>query len=430
MSFPSPFEVARLTGNNLNAAFAKKRDESSIEKILKPILDTQDPELIQNSIGQIISKVSPERQGPALQYLQYVAGNIENKQKLAREQAALDRQRKAALQAGVSPDLPANLQAEQLKANAKNQRIAAANSPFMMGNQGVTQPQESLQFPGISAPPQAQPPQNVDPFAGFTDAQLIQRAGHPDREVSEPAKEALKQRQEDKKITSQRDTELFKSDLGRANQLLEKANQISEQIPQKDTALKLMDDALANKDLSFFTGDNLAEITGIERFRSKEGAIFKLAGKEYFLGNIGRAGARPNQWIEQQISDMMSKIGRSNAANLSVNRALRNELDLDRERVRATNEIADQLRKEGQTSMGDLGARLNEHMQKYATEKQNELFNDLRAIKAIDDKKAQRYHKVKKGTPISPVMAQSLLLQFNNDPDKAAEEATKLGYQF
>ena len=71
----------------------------------------------------------------------------------------------------------------------------------------------------------------------------------------------------------------------------------------------MMNDAIASKNLGFWSSDNLAEITGVEAFRSPEGAIFKTASKEYFLGNISRAGARPNQWIEQQISDMMAKIG-------------------------------------------------------------------------------------------------------------------------
>ena len=156
----------------------------------------------------------------------------------------------------------------------------------------------------------------------------------------------------------------------------------------------------------------------------------KTAGKEYFLGNIARAGARPNQWIEQQISDMMAKIGRTPEANFSVLRALENELDLDEARVRITNEISDQLRANGDLSQGKLGSLVSKELSSYAEKKQDILFNDLRAIKAIAEKSSQKFRKVEKGTKVSDFMAQALLKQFGNDPKKAADEAKKLGYEF
>lgn len=434
MSSPSAFEIGRNIGNNLGSSFARVKDENAIERILSDAMGTGDPEILQNSIGKILSQVSPERQGLAVQHLQNAYANVEKKL----EQNRLETQGKdAAQQAGYTYGAPPQVAAQQVKDKAKGGRLAQ----YGLGQEGGQPGQPGQMQPALAGnpaqPAASQPPQGApngqvpgSVFRRLSDDQLVVASGAPDREVSEPAKSELKRREEERKINQKRDSDVFKSDLSRSSKVLERADQIAEQIPQKRTAVNLMKDAVANSNLSYFSPDNLAEITGIEGFRSPEGAIFKTAGKEYFLGNIARAGARPNQWIEQQIADMMAKIGRSPEANFSVLRALENELDLDEARVRITNEISDRLRAEGDYSQGKLGSLVNKELSQYAEQKQDILFNDLRAIKAIAEKTPQKFRKVDKGTQVSDFMAQALLNQFGNDPKKAAEEAKKLGYEF
>ncbi len=437
MTTPSPFMVARDIGNNLGSAFKRVQDENAIEGILSQAMNTGNPEVIQSSIGKILSQVSPERQGAALQYLQGTFANIQKKKE---QEQQFKREKDAGLVPGINPTAQAKIYGEQAKSGRLAQYGLGGQQPQpgQMGQQAPSQynlPNAQNGTPttlqgGVNPTAQAQQqaPQSV--FKRLTDDQLVVASGAPDKEVSEPAKSELKRRVEERKIDQKKQSDVFKSDLARSDKVKERADQIAEQIPQKRTALNLMKDAVANRNLSFFSPDNLAELTGIEGLRSPEGAIFKTAGKEYFLGNIARAGARPNQWIEQQISDMMAKIGRSPEANFSVFRALENELDLDEERIRLTAEISDRLTKEGDLSQGKLGSILNKELSQYAEKKQDILFNDLRAIKAIAEKEPQRFRKVEKGTKVSDFIAQALLQQFNNDPKKAAEEAKKLGYEF
>lgn len=429
MSLPLPFVVAKGIGDNLASGMRQTRDENAIEKILSQAMSSGDPSVVQNSIGQILSQVSPDRQGPALQYLQNTFSNLQKKQE---QQSQHKREQDAGLVPGINP----TAQAAIYKEKAKGQRLQQyglngdpnAPSDQPTAGEGVS--------PYLNGEPSGQPNQQPKPqgiqsvFKKMTDDQLVLASGSPDREVSEPAKQELKGRQENRKIDQKKNSDVFKSDLARSDKVKERADAIAEQLPQKKSAVNLMKDAVANRNLGFFSPDNLAEMTGIEGLRSSEGAIFKTAGKEYFLGNIARAGARPNQWIEQQISDMMAKIGRSPEANFSVLRALENELDLDEARVRLTAEISDRLTGEGDLSQGKLGNLLNKELTQYAEKKQDILFNDLRAIKAIAEKNPQKFRKVEKGTPVSDYMAQALLQQFNNDPAKAAEEAKKLGYEF
>ena len=426
MGVPLPFQVARETSNTFNNSYKNVRDTNAIENILAESMQSGDPAQLQQSIGKILSQVSPERQQSAIQYLEGAYKNVQ-----ARQQQEL--QQKSAKQAGYTYGAPPQVQAQQVKDANKGKRLEQYGLGGNVSSNGQSDPSQ----PPSNVPnqlPNGQDTQPTKPGQNFLKKldkdQLKLLTGHPDKEVSEPAKAELKSiDEEENRLHKQKDI-VFKSDLGRAEKVLERADAIAEQIPQKRTSVNLMKDAVANRNLGFFSPDNLAEITGIEGFRSQEGSIFKTAGKEYFLGNIARAGARPNQWIEQQISDMMAKVGRSPEANFSVLRALENELDLDEARVKITNDISDRLKKEGDLSQGKLGKLVNEELSQYADKKQDILFNDLRAIKAIAEKAPQKFRKVEKGTKVSDFMAQALLQMFNNDPDKAANEAKKLGYDF
>lgn len=241
-----------------------------------------------------------------------------------------------------------------------------------------------------------------------------------------------RRRQDESKASLNEKKELDKikrhNDL--SSEVISNVNKLAESIPQRKSALELSKNAILNKDLSFWTKDNLAEITGVEGLRSPEGAIFKTAGKEYFLGSIQRAGARPNQWVEQQISDMLTKVGRSTEANLSVTRALENELDLDTARVEITNRLANELEDKLGYVPRDLGERVQKELSAFAEDKQKELYNDLRAYAGIGEKKILSFGKVKEGTPVSKTVAKALLIKNKNDPKKAAQEAKELGYAF
>lgn len=112
MTSPSPFAVAQAASNNLGRAFDRVKDENAIERILSDAMGTGDPEVLQNSIGKILSQVSPERQGAAVQYLQNSFANIKQKQELAKKEAE---GRKAAEEGGYTYGAPSAVQAQQVK---------------------------------------------------------------------------------------------------------------------------------------------------------------------------------------------------------------------------------------------------------------------------------------------------------------------------
>ena len=390
---PSAFQIGQGIGQATGKALYQAQDQFNIDNILAEAMKTEDPAMLQQSIGKILSQVSPERQGLAAQFIQGRIADIDNKKNLQKQFESANRY-------GYDPFAPPAVQAAQIKENAKTKRLEEF---YNKTSQDGTQ--QSFDWNNL----------NRD--------QLISLTGSPDKEISEPAKAQLKRLDKKEGLDLKKEELQFKQDRKIEDDLLKKTNAIAERIPLRQSSLDQMSTALTSRDLGFFSLDNLAEMTGIEGLRTPEGALFKTAGKEYFLGNIARAGARPNMWVEKQILDMLSKIGRSTAANLTVTRALQNELDLDKERVRYTNEHINEPDKRL------LESKINDHMMKFAEDSQIILNNDLRAIKSIDESKPQKFMKVPKGTKVSEVVAQSLLRTYNNDPEKAAAEAKKLGYE-
>lgn len=418
---PTAFEISQSMSNTFGNLKKKRRDVSAIDEILTQANQSGDPEDLNNAMNQILSRVSPERQQAALSVLEKRYKEIQSRLEGPKKESAYS-------EAGLDPSiryLDPKAQAQIIK--GKQSQQAYNNIVGQSSNKNMPA-QESGQ---IQASFQQEPSQAVSSKSGISalnDDQLVALTGVSG--YSEPAKQELKRRQEDRTIEHKKSETKASRDTDISKKVLEKADVVAEGIPQKQTALRLMNDAVSRKDLSFWSGDNLAAVTGLTAFESPEGALFKTASKEYFLGNISRAGARPNQWIEKQILEMLPKIGRSTEANLSVTRALENELDLDQERVRVTSKISEDLEKKLGYVPRDLGVRVNEELKIYADKKQNELFNDLRAIKSIAEKKQQKLSKVSEGTPVSKFVAKSLLLKNNNDWKKAEEEAKSLGYTF
>lgn len=173
-----------------------------------------------------------------------------------------------------------------------------------------------------------------------------------------------------------------KREFERAKPILARADERAEGITQKESALSLMEDAVREGNLGFFSPDNVAEITGIEGLRTPKGAQFISSGKEYFLGSLKRAGTRPNQWIEQQIQKMLPKIGRSEEANRTVIEALKSELAIEKAQL----DIIDKLAQEDEEKIGyvrgNIGQRTRKELKKFADTEQKELESRLREIQA------------------------------------------------
>ena len=274
MSTPSAFDIGRATGTNFGESFRRSRDEGAIENILSNAMQSGDPAVLQQSIGQILSQVSPERQGPAIQYLQNSMQQIQQKQ----QQEA---QRKAALQAGITPDLPPTVQAAQYKEQAKTKRLAEADKAF----------------------------QNVSPGAqqGKPDkAVLVQLSGHPDMEVREKAKSMLKDIQKEEEQNRADLREIRKETLPIKQKIAEDAQNAVQSIQNKERQLELVESGELNDPTFATVMDMLPGKLG-RRFLSNKTVEYKASLVDEFrdLRSIftGATRVKEIEILENKIAD-------------------------------------------------------------------------------------------------------------------------------
>jgi len=199
----------------------------------------------------------------------------------------------------------------------------------------------------------------------------------------------------------------------------------AEALPQKQAALDYMVESIGKTDLGYFSPDNIANMTGIEALRTPGGAQFISSGKEYFLGSLKRAGSRPNQWIEQQIQQMLPKIGRSKEANLTVAELLKVENAIEEKQIALTYQLSDQLEEELGYTPRDLPQRVNERLKPFVEEQQKLLESRLRDISGEG-----KLNKVEDGTPITQDIINNLAKKHGKNRSAAKKEAKELGYVF
>lgn len=181
----------------------------------------------------------------------------------------------------------------------------------------------------------------------------------------------------------------------RSGKVLERADTLREALPAKQNALRFMKDAIEEGDLGFFSPNNMAELTGIEAFRTAKGAQLITAGKEFFLNSIQRAGARPNIFVEKQIAKMMPLIGRNKAANLTASALLGADLAVEQERVRITDELEQRFLDEKGFVPPNLGALVTKELKPRAEEIQRNLANELKEIQKTEGKKAPEVKNIR-----------------------------------
>lgn len=140
----------------------------------------------------------------------------------------------------------------------------------------------------------------------------------------------------------------------------------------KAGALSTLESAI-NTGSSGLSLDYLAELTGIERLRSPQGAQFLTASKEFFLGSLSRAGARPNQWIEQQLRTFLPQFGRSETANRVVTEILRTNLAVEEAYTRFVNQVMDEDYAEYGDLRPNVQQRAQERWKEFADKEQDDL---------------------------------------------------------
>jgi hypothetical protein len=186
-------------------------------------------------------------------------------------------------------------------------------------------------------------------------------------------------RRQDERAAASKDRRL-EHGQARAEKVVDQALEVSKELPLLESSIIAMEDAVINGDQSFFSPDNLAEITGIELFRTAKGAQFKTAMKNYFIQDLKTSGARPNQFLEKQLVDALSKIGRSEEANRAVIESFKFANDLKRKRIEMVRGLEKFYSDSTGYLPGNLGSIIEDTMDPYIKERQKEYESQLRFL--------------------------------------------------
>lgn len=214
--------------------------------------------------------------------------------------------------------------------------------------------------------------------------------------------------------------------------ILEKNEGEREATRLQGAALENAELALQNKDLSFFSPDNLAELLHVNAFRSPEGALFKTAIKENLIGGMSRIGASAakNQWIEKQLYDMGPQIGSSNAANQSIIEALKSDVAVRQRLVQTRDELADKFRKENGFVPANINRIADDIVRPFAEKEQKKLAYRIQELRENETKPELlgKLVRVKRGTPLTVRKAKIILDKVNGNKEMAMKVAKDAGY--
>ncbi len=244
-----------------------------------------------------------------------------------------------------------------------------------------------------------------------------------------------RRRQDEQK--SQRTEQRFKSERAYQSQrsmpFMKKLDEERASLDEKDQALFMMKNAFNEGNLTFFSKDNFANFLGKfgEGLRTQKGAQLINSQKEFLLSNIARAGARPNMYIEQQISKMLPQIGRSDEANLGVVESFQARQDVERKKQQLADGLIEKYEAELGFVPGNIASQRDKAMKPYAQKIQNRLAYRLRNLQENEmgekSLKKSLNKRVTQGTPLTLQMA-VLFFEKEGSKDVALKKAKKLGY--
>lgn len=395
MASPSPFEVGRLAAENQASAFRRVRDENAIERIIADSINSGDPEVLQNNIGKILSQVSPERQGSALQYLQNAYVNVQKKQE---QQAQFKRESDAGLVPGINPTAQAKIYGEQ----AKGQRLA----PYGLGGQlGKPQPgvQPGQMQPALSvnqAQPEAgQPSQEIPDqdsqsvLEKMSDQKLRMLTGHPDREISEPAKAILKGREEEGKRKKPGDEFANireKAIADYVNSAIASGEEAENHKYSFDSVKKAIQGDISGPGVKALVKNNpygqlLIGLTPDE-------ALLQSANKKMLEGTKSIFGSKPTEReIFLLLNSMLPSIGKTKEANLAGLNFIERVNDLKL----MHSDIVSELTNGGTKYVPDLERQVNAIMRPYGEKLRKDLEIAVEALNVVDPKKNDKESKGK-----------------------------------
>lgn len=305
MSSPSAFDIGRQVGNNFAQVRNTARDEGAIEQILSEAMQSGDSAVLQNSIGKILSQVSPERQGVAVQYLQSSMAQIKEKQ-----QQQL--QKTAAQEGGYTYGAPPAVQSQQVKNQQPPSTLGGLSGRAVPAN--ITKSLQDVVNNNFEA--------TADELALKFDENQIPRAfsnSYIENRRRQDETRANNQR-EDKKISRNEELQ-FHKESEKFDEELMKNSRIA---VKQSEAINEIDKAIDSKNVSPTSWSNIFKGFGkigdkiSEALLNKDEATLLASIPQLLEGWKEVFGVRLSDADLKVLQDKLPSIGKNPAANKSI----------------------------------------------------------------------------------------------------------------
>jgi len=389
------FLAAQQAGTNFSNSFRRVNDENAIESILAEAMKSGNPEELHNTIGKIMSNVSPERQGPAIQYIQNMHKNLVEKQKL-------EKQNKAYSDIGLNPNLPESINKLTYEEQLNNQRAQS-----ILGGQQNNQP-------------------STGPFNynDLTDEQLTKLSGVKGH--AEPSKQALKIRAEEKKNQSRFEPESDKIEAKRSADFADKIVNEYQGALASEPRLDQMLIGAKSGNLATPAMVKTMDFLGIPLsvFANPLSEAYEKNVNEYIKGV---SNYFPGQIRNAEIEPYMKTIPTLLNSDRGKEIIIENQKIVNDQAKAAYKAYKDILKENNGKKPRNLDVEILDRTEKSRLENGEKLRENF--IKAI---KISQFPtgKVQKGTRIIPNMALNYLEMADGDRKLAEENAKKDGYVF
>jgi len=338
------FQIGQQVGNNFGKAFEQVNDQNTIDRIISDALESGDPEAFQDSMGKILSQVSPQNQGNAIKFLEMKTKSIAEKKALQRKQLAYTK-------LGLDPNLGDALNTQILKGQQRQKEIDEIYGPKVPNNnQNMQQPQMMNQEnqPNFGENIPVNQPQNRFDLSNVSDEELRMRSGSMNSQIAKPAEQELKDRRTDrllelknKKYTQDerrkdhQESAKYDEKLAHDTEVAKKQIETIKDIEKAIKSGKVQPSSIANifKDMgkvgnkiseALLSGDEATLIASIPQL---------LEGwKEIF-------GVRLSDADLSLLSDKLPSIGKSPEANMAVLKVLKKYGDMTLLRSKISRDI-------------------------------------------------------------------------------------------
>jgi hypothetical protein len=163
----------------------------------------------------------------------------------------------------------------------------------------------------------------------------------------------------------------------RSNKFLDTITETANTLPEREVALDTSIAAVQSGKIKPLGGDFWADVLNAPQLRTQEGAALLAGAKVNLMGSLGRVGARPNQFLEKQISDAYARAGESQQAQMAKLNIAKTVLDLDKKFVEVSEEIANKYRQDLGYVPENIDSLARAQMKPYAIKRQELLSYQL-----------------------------------------------------